>query len=81
MADSVLNFCANNHNPKVRHYASDMKLCNHTDTSYLFVSKARSRATAYFYLSTKDGALLSPDHEAKLPTRPNGAVHVMPTVM
>ena len=28
-----------------------------------------------------DGALLLPDHESKIPSRPNGAVHVMPTVM
>ena len=71
----LLNFCANNRNPKVRYYASDMQLCGHTDASYLCVSKA------YFYLYTNDGALLPPNHEAKLPTRPNGAVHVMSTVM
>ena len=28
-----------------------------------------------------DGALLLPDNESKLPARPNGAVHVMSTVM
>ena len=81
MAAYLLNFCANNRNPKVRYYASDMKLCGHTDASYLYVSKARSRAKAYFYLSTDDGALLLTDHELKLPSRPNGAVHVMSTVM
>ena len=45
------------------------------------MSKARSRAAAYFYLSTDYGALLPPDHASKLPSCPNGAVHVMSTVM
>ena len=60
MAAHLLNFCANNRNPKVRYYASDMQLCGHTDASYLSVSKARSHAAAYFYLYTDDGALLRP---------------------
>ena len=33
MAAYLLNFCANNRNPKVRYYASDMQLCGHTDAS------------------------------------------------
>ena len=81
MAAYLLNFCANNRNPKVRDYSSDMQLCSHTDASNLSVSKARSRAAAYFYLSTDDGALLPPDHESKPPERPNGAIHVISTVM
>ena len=81
MAAYLLNLCANNRNPEVRYYASDMQLCVHTDASYLSVSKARSRVAAYFYLSTDDGALLPPDHESKLPERPNGAIHVISTVM
>ena len=81
MAAYLLNFWANNRNPKVRYYASNMQLCGHTDASYLSMSKARSRATAYFYLSTNYGALLPPDHASKLPARPNGVVHVMSTVM
>ena len=81
MAAYPLNFCANNRNPKVRYYASDMHLCGHTGASYLSVSKARSRAAAYFYLSTDDGALLPPVQELKLNARPNGAVHVMSTVI
>ena len=76
-----MNFCANNLNPKNRYYARDMQLCGHTDASYLSVSKARSRAAAYFYLSIDDGVLLPPDNELKLPARPNSAVHVMSTVM
>ena len=40
MAAYLFNFCANNCNPKVRYYASNMQLCGHTDTSYLSVSKA-----------------------------------------
>ena len=58
-----------------------MQLCGHTDASYFFVSKAHSRAAAYFYLSNDDDALLPPDLASKLPARPNGAVHVMSTVM
>ena len=81
MAAYLLNVFAKIRNPKVRYYARDMQLCGHTDASYLSVSKARSRAAAYFYLSNNDGALLPPDHASKLPERPNGAVHVMSTVM
>ena len=81
MATYLLNFCANNRNPKVRYYASNMQLCSHTDASYLSVSKAHSRAAAYFYLSTNDGALPPPNHASKIPERPNGAVHVMSTFM
>ena len=58
-----------------------MQLCGHTDASYLSVSKARSRAAADLYFPTDDGALLPPDHKSKLPVHPNGAVHVMSTVM
>ena len=58
-----------------------MQLCGHTVASYISMSKARSCAAAYFYLSTDDGALLPPDHKSKLPARPNGAVYVMSTVM
>ena len=81
MAAYILNFCANNCNPKVRYYASNIQLCGHIDASYLSVSKARSRAAAYFYLSTDNNALLPPNHKSKLLARPNGAVHVMSTVM
>ena len=81
MAAYLLNFCANNRNQKVRYYASDMQMWGHTDASYLYVSKARSRDAAYFYLSKDDGYLLPTNHKLKLPARPNGAVHVMSTVM
>ena len=81
MAAYLLNFCANNRNTKIRYFASDIQLCGHTDASYMSVSKARSRAAAYFYLSTYDGALLPTDHKLKLPARPNGTIHVMSTVM
>ena len=81
MAAYLLNFCANNHNPKFRYYANNMQLCGHTDASYLSVSKARSRAAAYFYLYTDNGALLPPDNASKISARSNGAVHVMSTVM
>ena len=49
IAAYLLIFCAYNSNPKVRYYASDMQLCGHTDASYLSVSKAQSRAAAYFW--------------------------------
>ena len=81
MAAYLLNFCANNCNPKVRYYASDIQLCVHTDASYLSKSKVCSHTAAFFYLSTDDDALLPTDHKLKLPARPNGAVHVMSTVM
>ena len=45
--------------------ASDIILFIHCDTSYLSVSKTRSRATGYFYLSSNN-------NEPPI----NGAVHV-----
>ena len=81
MAEYLLNFCANNRSPKVSYYASDIQLCGHTDASYLSVSKAQSRTATHFYLSNNDVALLPPNHASKLPERPNGAVHVMSTVI
>ena len=39
MAACLLNFCANNRNPKIRYYASDMQLFGHTDASYLSMPK------------------------------------------
>ena len=81
MAAHLLNFGTNNRNPKVRYYASDMQLCGHTYASYLSVTKARSRAAAYFNISTENVALHPPDPKLKIPTRPNGDFHVMSTVM
>ena len=62
-------------------YASDMILIVHTDASYLSVSKARSRAAGYFFLSDLKGSLIPADPVAGLPARPNGAVHVIYVIM
>ena len=66
----LLGYYATYLNPTLRFVASDMMLRIHLDASYLSISKARSRATAFFYLSS-DGN-----------TPPfNGAVHVLCVVL
>ena len=48
----LLDYCATYPNPTLRFVESDMVLRIHSDASYLYVSKARSRATGYFHLSS-----------------------------
>ena len=57
-----------------------MVLCGHTDASYLTVSKARSRAVAYFFSDAK-ASLMPANAKAGLPKRLNGRLHVVCTVM
>ena len=44
----LLNYCATYPNPVLRFCASDMVLRVYSDTSYLSVSKGRSRSSSYF---------------------------------
>ena len=48
----LLNYCATHPDASVRFTASNMILAIESDTSYLSVTKGRSRAAGYFYLLT-----------------------------
>jgi hypothetical protein len=50
--NELLNYCHSNPEATVRFLASGMQLTIESDASYLSVSKARSRAAGYFYLSS-----------------------------
>lgn len=75
----LLNYAATHPNPMIRYKRSDMILETSTDSSYLSVIKARSRAGGYHYLSNK-----RPERPI-LPTDPlpmmNGPVHVHVSIM
>ena len=66
----LLEYCATYFNHILRSVASDMVLRIHSDVSYLFVPKDRSRADGYFYLSSNTD-------EPPI----NGAVHVLCVVL
>ena len=66
----LLYYCATYPNPILRFVASDMILHIHSDVSHLSVSKVRSRAAGYLYLSSNTN---------KPPL--NGAVHVLCVVL
>ena len=66
----LLDYCATYPNPTLRFVASDMVLRIHSDASYLYVSKARSRASGFFYLSSDGDTPPS-----------NGIVHVLCIVL
>ena len=70
----LLNYCATHPNAVLPYSASGMQLANESDASYLSVSKARSRAAGYFYLTTRP---VHPDG----PYPPNGAVHILCQIM
>jgi hypothetical protein len=66
----LLNYCASHPNATVRYHSSQMYLHIHSNTSYLSVMKARSRA----------GGLLPPEPTA-MPPPMNGAVHIHCPIM
>jgi hypothetical protein len=72
----LLNYAATHPDPMVRFHRSDMQLEVATDSLYLSVSKARSRAGGYHYLGNKrPNPELPPKPTDPLPEM-NGAVHV-----
>jgi hypothetical protein len=77
----LLNYCSTHPDAQIRFHKSDMVLWVESDASYLSVSKARSRAGGYFFLSHR---LIDPTR-APLPTDPapppNGAVAVLCQIM
>jgi hypothetical protein len=70
----LLNYAASNPEATVRFTASDMILAIESDASYLSVTKARSRAAGYFFLTNKRTTNTDP-------YTPNGAVHVLCQIM
>jgi hypothetical protein len=71
----LLNYAATNPEATVRYTASDMLLAvGESDASYLSVSKARSRAAGYFFL-TNQRKSNTDSYNA------NGAVHVLCQIM
>jgi hypothetical protein len=51
--NQLLNYAASNPNATIRFTASDMILAIESDASYLSVTKARSRASGYFFLTNQ----------------------------
>jgi len=70
----LLNYCATHPDAIIRYTASDMILAIESDASYLSVTKARSRAAGFFFLTN---ALNSPTDSYKA----NGALHVLCHIM
>jgi hypothetical protein len=70
----LLNYCATHPEATIRYTASDMMLAIESDASYLSVTKARSRAAGYFFLTNTRQAT---DTSYKA----NGAVHVLCHIM
>ena len=70
----LLNYCASNPEATVRYTASDMLLAIESDASYLSVTKGRSRAAGYFFLTNQLQKATDSYH-------PNGAVHVLCHIM
>jgi hypothetical protein len=70
----LLNYAASHPEATIRFIASDMLLAIESDASYLSVSKARSRAAGYFFLTNKR-TNATDQHVA------NGAVHVLCQIM
>ena len=66
----LLDYCATHPNPILRFTRSSMIFRIHSDVSYLSVTKARSRAAGFFYMS---------DDSENPPI--NGAIHVMCTIL
>ena len=62
--EQLLNYCYTNPEATVRFYPSGMQLTIESDASYLSVSKAKSRAAGFFYLSSRSNPIS------------NGAIHV-----
>ncbi len=67
----LLNYAATNPEATIRFHASDMILYVESDASYLSVSKARSRAAGFHYLSDKV------DNPSKQQPPMNGPVNIL----
>ena len=74
----ILNYANSNPNATIRYTASDMILYVHSDTLYLSVTRARSRAGGHYFLSNR-----SPDPTKPPRTRPwlNGTIHTVSKIM
>ena len=72
--EQLLNYLASNPNATIRYHASGMILFIRSDTSYLSVTKGRSRASGVFFLSDpKPDAINFSDYTPIL----NGFIYIM----
>jgi hypothetical protein len=55
-ATQLLDYCATHSEASIRYCASEMALQIHSDASYLYVSKGRSRAGGHIYLGAKSAS-------------------------
>jgi hypothetical protein len=69
----LLDYLHTNPEAIIQYHPSSMQLAIESDTSYLSVSKARSRATRFFYLTSNQGLPTSGPY--------NGPIHVYCCVM
>ena len=59
-----LNYAATHPDAKIWYIASEMHLWIHSDTSYLTIPKARSRAGGFFFLSKKTNIPINPSQQS-----------------
>ena len=64
--DKLLNYLAYNPHAEIQYRASGIQLAIHSDTSYLSVAQARSRASRVYFIS-------------KVPPDPNNPKDLVPT--
>ena len=62
-ADCLLNYVATFPNATICYHASDLILHCHSDSSYLYKSKAQSQAAGHFYLSSSTHINNGPIHK------------------
>jgi len=77
----LLNYAATNPDAEVRFIASDMVLWIDSDSSYLSVPKARSRAAGYHFLSSRPSDPATAPKSSDPPPPPNGAIDVLCQIM
>ena len=74
----LLNYLATHPEAVIKYHASGMQLYVHSDASYLYVSKARSRAGVIHYLSDPPTNTQDPDNYTPLL---NGIIYVVPKIL
>jgi hypothetical protein len=56
----LLDYCSNHPEYTIRYFASDMQLNIHSDASYFFEPKAKSRIDGYIYLGNNENSPKKP---------------------
>jgi hypothetical protein len=76
----ILDYCSTNTESSIRYYASDMQLKTHSDASYLYEPKAKSRIGGYLYLGNKTNSSTKPLTNALLLCHMKVIKHVVSSV-